>query len=293
MPFFSVIIPTYNRAHLLRNTIESVLSQRFNDFELVIVDDGSKDDTDEVVRKYTSDKRVTYLKKENGERGAARNFGTSVASGQYVNFFDSDDLMYANHLETARSFIEKLGSPEIFHVGYDYKAPNGELIYVRNKFDERSNDALLFDNILSCNGVFLRKDIANNYPFEENRVMASAEDWALWTKLACRYKIKFCNEVTSAIVAHDERSIRTINIEKIILRDLFLIEHLKVDGKVFAYYGSRFNKFIAERYTFFMLCLSERKEKKQVAKWALKALFAYFPILFSKRFLASLKNTIR
>lgn len=292
MIFFSVIIPTYNRASLISNTIESVLNQKFKDFELLIIDDGSTDNTQVAVQKFTSDVRVKYFKKENGERGAARNFGASMASGQFINFFDSDDLMYPNHLEVARLFIDKSGSPDIFHLAYDYKTPSGELIYTRNSFDEKSIDLLLFDNILSCNGVFLKKDIAKNHPFEENRVMASAEDWALWVKLACRYKISFCNEVTSVIVAHDARSIRTINIEKVISRDLFLIDHLQSDEKVMDYYGSRFNKFIGERYSFFMLCFSERRERMRVVWWAIKAMFAYFPILFSKRFLASLKNTL-
>ncbi len=293
MPLFSIIIPTYNRALLLGDTIESVLNQKFEDFELLIIDDGSTDNTQAVVQKFVSDVRVRYFKKENGERGAARNFGASLATGQFINFFDSDDLMYPNHLEVARSFIDTSSSPEIFHLAYDYKTPADELIYTRSAFNENSIDALLFDNILSCNGVFLRKDIAINYPFEENRILASAEDWGLWVKLACRYKINFCNEVTSVIVAHDARSIRTINIEKVISRDLFLIKYFQSDDKILIYYGNRFDKFIAERYTFFMLCFSEKQERAQVAKWAFRALFTYFPILFSKRFLASLKNTIR
>src|SRR5687767_9278561 len=98
-PVFSIVIPTYNRAHLIKKTIESVLAQDFADFELLVVDDGSKDDTESVVSSFT-DKRVHYFKKQNGERGAARNFGAARAKGSYLNFFDSDDLLYRNHLST-------------------------------------------------------------------------------------------------------------------------------------------------------------------------------------------------
>ena len=73
-PLFSIVIPTYNRAHLIGKTIESVLRQEFTDFEILIVDDGSKDNTEEVASTFT-DKRIRYLKKQNAERGAARNYG--------------------------------------------------------------------------------------------------------------------------------------------------------------------------------------------------------------------------
>ena len=95
---FSIIVPTYNRAHLISSTLDSILSQTYTDFELLIIDDGSTDNTEEVVQKYLSDK-VLYFKKTNGERSAARNYGTSKARGEYLNWIDSDDLIYTNHLE--------------------------------------------------------------------------------------------------------------------------------------------------------------------------------------------------
>ena len=102
-PFFSIIIPTYNRANLISISIESVLKQTFTDFELIIVDDGSTDNTSEVVGNYT-DNRIFYYKKVNEERGAARNYGIKKSCGEYVNFLDSDDFFDANHLEVAYNF---------------------------------------------------------------------------------------------------------------------------------------------------------------------------------------------
>src|SRR5690554_6195096 len=99
-PFFSIVIPTYNRAEIIGETIQSVINQSFSDFELLIVDDGGTDETDKVVATFP-DKRITYFKKENAERGAARNFGANKSKGKYLNFLDSDDLLYPNHLETA------------------------------------------------------------------------------------------------------------------------------------------------------------------------------------------------
>ena len=73
--FFSVVVPTYNRSHLVGKTIDTILSQDYPSFELIVVDDGSTDNTEEVLKKYSGDNRFRYYKKENGERGAARNFG--------------------------------------------------------------------------------------------------------------------------------------------------------------------------------------------------------------------------
>src|SRR5690554_3150909 len=96
---FSVIIPTYNRASLITKTIESVIDQSYQNFEIIVVDDGSTDNTKEVV-KLIMDPRLKYFYVENGERGRARNIGTFHAEGKYVTFLDSDDLWYSLGLET-------------------------------------------------------------------------------------------------------------------------------------------------------------------------------------------------
>ncbi len=290
-PLFSIVIPTYNRAHLICKTIESILQQEFLDFEILVVDDGSKDNTEEVVNTFT-DRRIQYYKKQNAERGAARNYGSKHAKGLYVNFFDSDDLMYPNHLLVASKLIASVSNPEFLHLAYDYKLEDGSVTNQVNNFDETTQRAIIFNNRLSCNGVFLRKDIATQFPFEENRVLASSEDWELWIRLTTRYKLYFSNEITSSVVNHDQRSLFTIPAPKVISRDLFLIDKLKADPIVMTAYGDSFNKYIAERYTFFMLCLSEQKQRGEVWKWASRAFRVYPLILVSKRFLASIKNSI-
>ena len=180
--FFSIVMPTYNRGHLIGMSIESVLNQTFKSFELLIVDDGSTDKTEEVVKKFENS-QITYFKKDNSERGAARNFGASKARGRYINFFDSDDLMYSHHLERAKAFVDANSKPEWFHLGYDFKGPDGVVQRNVDYFDESVQEIVLFDNKLSCNGVFIRNDIAREFPFEENRVLASSEDWELWIRL--------------------------------------------------------------------------------------------------------------
>lgn len=289
-PFFSVVVPTYNRAHLIGKTLESILAQTFTAFEVLVIDDGSSDNTGEVVNSF-SDPRIQYFKKENGERGAARNYGRSRSRGTYVNFIDSDDLMYPNHLQVASAMIEQYNNPAFFHLGYDSRMPDGRLLRSANNFDASTARQILFDNKLSCEGVFLRRDVAEMYPFHEERVLSSSEDWELWIRLLCRFDFIYSNEVTSAVINHDARSLFTIRADAVVQRDLFLLESLRADPVVMKVYGRSFRNFEAARYTFFMLLYSQHKQRKEVMKWATKAMLTYPLILLSKRFLASLKNT--
>jgi glycosyltransferase involved in cell wall biosynthesis len=104
----SVVVPTYNRAQLLPRTIDSVLNQTLADFELIIVDDGSTDDTPSVIESYDDD-RLTYIQfDENRGANAARNAGIRNANAPYVSFLDSDDEFDATHLEVVVSHLESL-----------------------------------------------------------------------------------------------------------------------------------------------------------------------------------------
>lgn len=108
---FSVIIPTYNRADLLRYTLESVFAQQFKDFEVIVVDDGSTDDTAEVV-KWWGDS-IQFLHTEHLGPGAARNFGTNKANGEYIAFLDSDDLWFPWTLKIFAQLIRTYDCPVI------------------------------------------------------------------------------------------------------------------------------------------------------------------------------------
>ena len=120
----SIIIPTYNRANLIEKTIASVLGQSEKNFEVIVIDDGSTDNTEEVVSKYLSD-QFRYIKIENGERGAARNHGTKLANGKYINWFDSDDIMHPNHVETIAQCVGQYQEKDLFILNFDNFFPEG------------------------------------------------------------------------------------------------------------------------------------------------------------------------
>ena len=104
-PFFSVIIPVYNRADTLGIAVQSVIDQSEQDFEIVVIDDGSRDDPKGVVERFT-DRRIRFVRQDNLGGGAARNKGIDLARGRFVAFLDSDDRFLPTHLATMRRLLE-------------------------------------------------------------------------------------------------------------------------------------------------------------------------------------------
>lgn len=124
---FSIIIPTYNRAHLISKAIQSVLDQTYTHWELVIVDDGSTDNTEEVVRKF-NDQRIRYFRKNHEERSVARNFGIEKSRGLYISFLDDDDYYLAEFLEEFSKIINDNKSSECIYMCSEYSVRNGKLV---------------------------------------------------------------------------------------------------------------------------------------------------------------------
>jgi glycosyltransferase involved in cell wall biosynthesis len=292
MPFFSIIIPTYNRAAFIGETISSLLQQTFNDFEIIVIDDGSIDNTQEIIS-LIKDGRIRYIKKENEERGVARNVGARLALGEYINFFDSDDIAYPIHLQTAYKFSTEIRKNcEVFHTAYDIKKDNIVQQSEKKFSNQTINKEIIQDNFLSCNNVFIRRDIALKNPFPEDRRMAVSEDWALWLVLSSQFSFYYCNTITSTIVYHDTRSVFDFNIDKIILRDHLLIDYLfNIPGFV-KFYKFALNEFKANRYTFMALLLATKSRKKESLKYLYKAFSSDKKVIFRKRFLGTVKTLI-
>lgn len=240
-PFFSIIIPTYNRSHLIMPTIESVFNQNDQDFEIIIVDDGSTDDTESVLSKI-EDPRFNYIKIVNSERGAARNRGAELAKGEYLNFVDSDDMLLSHHLTTARKAIDRLNNPAIIHMNYELRDRNGKILRTgkRYKKHETANGEIIRGNpFFSCIGVFIRKDVAEEFPFNEDRKLAMSEDYELWFRIASRYPLNMVNEITCHIIQHNERSVVNVDEKNLILRKKTLITSIFTDQQVAACYGDK------------------------------------------------------
>ena len=289
MPFFSVIIPTYNRSAQLITAIHSILSQNFRDFEVIVVDDGSTDNTRDQVRELI-DHRVQYLYKRNEERSIARNYGVRQSRGRYINFLDSDDVFYPNHLQEAIKLVKLKNYPETIHLGYELIDQNGKTVRQQNNFDNIF-DKLIQENILHANATFIRRDIALEYTFIPSKHAVISEDWYLWLRLVCRFPLHYSSTITSAVIDHDQRSLHTINPNKLIKSTQVIIDHLNEDTVFLEKYGKRVKYFYANMYTLVTLVLAlSKNRKRQVVYYLYRALRWDWRVAGRQRFLASVKH---
>ena len=126
-PFFSVVIPLYNKQNHVKETIETVLNQTFQDFEIVVVNDGSTDKSVKVVESI-NDNRIRLIDQENGGVSVARNRGIKEANSEYIAFLDADDLWLPDFLQTIYELIEKFPEAGLFTTTYKKRKANGEEI---------------------------------------------------------------------------------------------------------------------------------------------------------------------
>jgi glycosyltransferase involved in cell wall biosynthesis len=291
---FSIIIPTYNRAHLILNTLDSVTKQNFSDFELIIVDDGSTDDTREIIEKYIQGnelKNCHYFYKTNGERGAARNYGITKANGQWITFLDSDDIFYNNHLSIASEFIFKNVEITVFHSAYEFRNQKHKLIRkVNYPKSGNINDAVLKGNLLSCFGIFIKKHVLNELKFNEDRNLSGSEDWLLWLKIAARYKIDFQSQITGCMIQHDERSVLNFSEDKLLSRYNLLVNKLNEDKIFIEKFGEKaIRKIYAHMLTYSALHVLLSNKKKSAMKLFFKGLKYSTSEFFKMRTLAIFK----
>jgi glycosyltransferase involved in cell wall biosynthesis len=209
MTFFSIIIPVYNRSHLLGETIDTVLAQSYSHYEIIIVDDGSTENIKQVLeKKYSNELRVKYFRKQNEERGAARNYGLKHASGDYAVFFDSDDLMKPHYLESLNKIILESPGVKLLATKYNYDN-NGrvenhpELLNLKEGWYDQG--LFLKGNILACNYCVRIKP--NNYKlFPPERELASMEDWLFLLENLEGNEIFIKDKICVTMRQHDERS---------------------------------------------------------------------------------------
>ena len=289
-PLFSVVIPTYNRATFIAKTIDSVLRQSFQDFEMIVVDDGSTDNTAEIIASIQNP-RLSYHPKQNEERAIARNTGATLSKGRYVTFLDSDDLVYEQHLETAAEFIDKHNEPEFFHLGFEIKDAEMQSTRPGSVLPDIANECLIAGNQLSCNGVFVRRDIALKHPFNPERALSGTEDYELWLRLASRYPLYCDNSVTSVIIQHDARSVVTTDREKLEDRIRLLEKFVLQDQEFVKRFGKRVAEFKANNRLYIALHLALAKSDRLGAIGYLFRAFRESPTAIKQRaFYGTLKR---
>lgn len=178
-PKISVIIPCYNHVQFIVEAMESVLKQTFKDFECIIINDGSVDNTDNVVLNWIKDdKRFKYFYQDNSGLSNARNKGISLSSGTYILPLDADDKISDNYLE--KCF-------EVLELHYDVKIAYGEA-YLFGKVNRKWNldsysfEDILYKNMIYCSGLFRKEDWVKVGGYDEN-LLEGLEDWEFWINI--------------------------------------------------------------------------------------------------------------
>lgn len=189
----SVIIPTWNRASFVSEAIQSVLKQTRHDFELIVVDDGSTDNTREVVAKYGS--RVRYIYQANQGVSAARNTGIRLAQGEYLAFLDSDDLWQKRKLAVQLEAMQAEPSVKICYTNEIWRR-DGKHLNQKKKHQKYSGwifEPMLPLCLISASSILLAREVFDEVGvFDEN--LPVCEDYDLWLRLAMRYPITFVDQ---------------------------------------------------------------------------------------------------
>ena len=200
-PAVSVILPTYNRAHLIRRAICSVLNQTYQNIELVIVDDGSTDNTEDVVKSFGNE-RIRYIRnKRNKGAGVARNTGIGIAENEYIAFQDSDDEWFPEKLEKQMKIFDSVG-PKVgvvytgfWRIKHNRKryVPPKEIVQRDGVLSKALGVRAVYENFVSMSTSVVRKDCFRKAgDFDEQ--LPRFQDWELWIRISKHYDFRCVDE---------------------------------------------------------------------------------------------------
>lgn len=284
---FSIIIPTYNRALFLPKAIDSVLAQTYTDWELIIVDDGSTDNTKDVVSKYKDD-RIRYFYQQNAERCTARNNGIKQSSGKYICFLDSDDSYRSNYLETVYGLILNCEDAVFVLSGMSVHR-NEKVVEVIPEAIGYNRFHYFFQKSVPPSVVCLSRSLLKNHSFDEGVVVS--EDTKLWVEIMRENPIVLLNKTVGVDFYFHESN--TINVKK---RNVYaerektlrqiLVED--VNGNI----NKRFATYVMDDCTFGMVRFYLYQSQKLKAIFVLLKSIVFVPTNRLREKLGSLRNVL-
>lgn len=297
MPNVSVCIPTYNREHLLKETLESVFAQTYKDFEVVIVDDGSTDGTKQMLEQ--NHFNVRYHWQKNAGDASARNKLIELAEGKYISFLDSDDLLFPDALEKMVRAMPKNAENTVVYGPYVAIDETGKTLYRRKKklYSGKITERL-FENILihSCGSLFPKKILLEQAGF--NTALHVCSDYELWLKFSLKYDFISVDEPVFKRRRHSGNlsniNFSGRNTEYKVLENFYY----NIGGKNVISHRSAMKRLSKEQYRAARSAL--RESMRQIAvdyfKQSLKRKFSlktFFWLLFAKTKLNSAKTAGR
>jgi glycosyltransferase involved in cell wall biosynthesis len=210
MPYFSVIIPVYNKERFLKNTLQSVLSQSFADFEVILIDDGSTDQSKAVIDEF-NDARIQYFYQNNSGAAAARNFGITKAKANYITFLDADDYWYPDCLMHFKSMIERFAGEPVFASAVEveneknilpaqYSIAKSQTPQIVNFFE-----ASLRESAICTSCAVFHKSVFERIGYFDT-TLKNGEDTDLWIRIGLEFNLVFSHEIMARYV-YDAQSL--------------------------------------------------------------------------------------
>ena len=290
-PFFSIIVPTYNREKHISETIFSVLSQSFQDFELLVIDNKSQDKTIEIVNSFIDNRIRFYQNSENYERCYSRNKGIELAIGKYILLLDSDDLFEFNHLDNWHQFIQLHGNKSSSFYVSDKKIFKGTLFIQRNPVLLKGVKPItyFFLNPIIPGQICVSSSILKQYKFRNDLLIF--EDAALWMELASDYNVIF-SPITSFIYRlHDGNSVNE-SVNNVFFKRLNAIKILLNEKKIIRLLPKNCIRFSLNTCYLGIIRFHDVNSSRFVSfKWVFKSIL-FFPEYGLKNKILLLMNTI-
>jgi glycosyltransferase involved in cell wall biosynthesis len=293
-PSFTVIIPTYNRAEFIRDTLESVLAQSYTRYEIIVVDNCSTDGTPDVLDPYIKDARIRFFRNDqNRERAYSRNVGLENATGDYVTFLDSDDLMYPENLSDAANFAMRHPDLKCFHNRYELLDRGGKVIY-RYRLPSLAHPrrAISNGNFMCCIGNFLHRDIYSRYRFDTTEDLTGSEDWEFWIQVLGENKIGRIEKVNSGIVQHAERSINTQDVTAMERGLKYMVTKMRSSENLSRAYAEYLDRIESNSFLYLNLLSNDARDWQRGWKYLVHATKIDPSVVLTGRFLRSLRRTL-
>lgn len=234
MAQISVVVPCYNQGEFLDECLESVLKQSFNDWECIIVNDGSLDNTKEIAEKWLRiDQRYRYLEKENGGLSSARNAGISISNSEFILPLDADDMIAPNYLELA---LNEFNSNAKIRVVYG-KANKFGIVQCSWDLPDFSLTLLAEKNLIYCSAIYRKSSWQEVGGYDENMIYG-LEDWEFWIAiLKAGGEVKKIDELCFFYRVKENSMVTSMNSERI----KYSIKH--IEKKHYDFYHDVFGSF--------------------------------------------------
>ena len=241
-PLVSVVLPTYNHAHFLKDAIDSVLKQDYSNWELIVIDNYSTDHTDQVISLFKDDRIKNHKINNHGIIAKSRNKGIQESNGDWIAFLDSDDIWYFNKLSTIINYLNRnkkidiVCSNEYLH----YKSTGKKNILRHGPISKYFyQDLLVYGNKLSTSSTLVKRSFLNEKKlfFDESKIFITVEDYDLWMRIALfNGKFGFCETILGEYTIHNSNSssnfkIHRGNLENLLRKHVFEIQQFNINSK--------------------------------------------------------------